>query len=412
MADNNEHVFAKIFFIIEVCRQFVNTGNDFEKGIVQTSQRKRFRIVNLRLLKFQRNRFRMRTTKTNSERFRESYGRSNMTTIKEISKACGVSTATVSKALNGYSDVSDETKEKIRRAAEKLHYLPNAAARQLKTNTSRNIGVVYKDATGSGLAHQYFSGILDSAKAEAEKNGYDITFISATIGYGSYLEHCRYRRCDGVLIVCEDFSSDQVEELLKSSLPVVVIDYVSEEKAGILSDNVDGGYRLTRYLIEKGHNRIAFIHGETTSVTKKRLSGFYKALDEAGILIPDDYLVEAKYHDPDATEKAAEQLMKLKEPPTAILFPDDFSYIGGRNAFEKMGLKVPEDVSTVGYDGIYLSQVIRPRLTTYRQNASEIGRASVKKLVEAIEAPKSFAPEQIFVSGEVLEGQTVASPKT
>ena len=334
-----------------------------------------------------------------------------MTTIKEISKACGVSPATVSKALNGYSDVSEETKEKIQKAAEKLHYLPNAAARQLKTNTSRNIGVVYKDTTGSGLSHQYFSAILDSAKAEAEKSGYDITFISETIGYGSYLEHCRYRRCDGVLIVSEDYAAGQVDELLESSLPAVVIDYVTEEKTGILSDNVDGGYRLTKYLIDKGHERIAFIHGELTSVTKKRLSGFHKALDEAGIDAPEEYLIEARYHDPDMTERATEQLLKLPNPPTAILFPDDFSYIGGRNALEKMGLSVPEDVSAVGYDGIYLSQVIHPRLTTYRQNAAEIGRVSVKKLVEAIEAPKSFSPEQTFVSGEILEGDTVAPPK-
>ena len=92
-----------------------------------------------------------------------------MATIKEISKACGVSPATVSKALNGYSDVSEATIEKVRRCAEELHYMPNAAARQLKTNTSHNIGVIYRDNTGSGLAHEYFSGVLDSAKAEAEK---------------------------------------------------------------------------------------------------------------------------------------------------------------------------------------------------------------------------------------------------
>ena len=91
-------------------------------------------------------------------------------TIKDISKKCGVSPATVSKALNGYGDISEATRELIQKTAQEMHYLPNAAARQLKTNTSHNIGIVYVDQTGSGLAHEYFSGVIDSAKEEAEKS--------------------------------------------------------------------------------------------------------------------------------------------------------------------------------------------------------------------------------------------------
>lgn len=332
-----------------------------------------------------------------------------MATIKEISKACGVSPATVSKALNDYPDVSEETKELVRRCAEELRYMPNAAARQLKTNTSHNIGVVYKDSTGSGLAHEYFSAVLDSAKEEAEKNGYDITFISDVIGFGSYLEHCRYRRCDGVLMVSEEFSSPQMQELINSSVPIVLIDYVVNERSSILSDNIDGGYSLTKYFINKGHKKIAFVHGEKTSVTNKRLKGFYKALEESNILIPDEYVIEARYHDPKSSSDATKKLMALDVPPTAIMYPDDFSYIGGMNALEKLGLSIPDDVSVAGYDGVLLSQVLRPRLTTYRQNAAEIGRVSAKKLIETIEQPKSCIAEQIFITGEIMEGKSVAT---
>ncbi len=332
-----------------------------------------------------------------------------MATIKEISKACGVSPATVSKALNDYPDVSEETKELVRRCAEELRYMPNAAARQLKTNTSHNIGVVYKDSTGSGLAHEYFSAVLDSAKEEAEKNGYDITFISDVIGFGSYLEHCRYRRCDGVLMVSEEFSSPQMQELINSSVPIVLIDYVVNERSSILSDNIDGGYSLTKYFINKGHKKIAFVHGEKTSVTNKRLKGFYKALEESNISIPDEYVIEARYHDPKSSSDATKKLMALDVPPTAIMYPDDFSYIGGMNALEKLGLSIPDDVSVAGYDGVLLSQVLRPRLTTYRQNAAEIGRVSAKKLIETIEQPKSCIAEQIFITGEIMEGKSVAT---
>ncbi|MCR5545859.1 MAG: LacI family transcriptional regulator [Lachnospiraceae bacterium] len=332
-----------------------------------------------------------------------------MPTIKEISKACGVSPATVSKALNDYPDVSEETKEIVRACAKDLHYLPNAAARQLKTNTSHNIGVVYKDSTGSGLSHEYFSAVLDSAKEEAEKNGYDITFISDVIGYGSYLEHCRYRRCDGVLMVSEEFSSPQMQELISSSVPVVLIDYVVNERSSILSDNIDGGYSLANYFINKGHKRIAFVHGERTSVTVKRLKGFYKAMEESGINVPDEYIVQARFHDPDSSSDATKKLMALNNPPTAIMYPDDFSYIGGMNALEKLGLSIPDDVSVAGYDGVNLSQVLRPKLTTYYQNAAEIGRVSAKKLIETIEQPKSCIAEQIIISGKILEGKSVAT---
>ena len=118
-----------------------------------------------------------------------------MITIKDISKACGVSPATVSKALNGYDDISADTVKLVKQTAAQLNYTPNAAARLLKTSTSHNIGVLFVDDTMSGLTHEYFSYILNSVKEEAEMNGYDITFISNTVGRKpmSFLQHCLYR---------------------------------------------------------------------------------------------------------------------------------------------------------------------------------------------------------------------------
>ena len=215
-----------------------------------------------------------------------------MVTIKDISKRCGVSAATVSKALNGYADISPETAEQIRQVAREMHYLPNAAARQLKTNFSHNIGVLFVDRLRSGLTHEYFNQILNSLKIEAEMRGYDITFISQNIGGSrmSFLEHCRYRKCDGVVIACVDFNAEEVLELIHSDIPTVTIDHVYDNHSSILSDNVDGAYRLTKHLIENGHRRIAFICGERTSVTEKRLIGFYKACQEMGIRVPDEYV--------------------------------------------------------------------------------------------------------------------------
>ena len=333
-----------------------------------------------------------------------------MITIRDIAKKCGVSVSTVSKALNNYDEIGSETAEMIRQTARDMHYVPNTAARVLKTNFSHSIGVLFVDETGSGLTHEYFAAILDAVRDEAEKNGYDICFIGSNLGGKpmSYLEHCRYRKCDGVVIANVDFQSEEVNELVRSEVPVVTIDYAYDSVSCIMSDNMDGGYALAAHLAEMGHRRIAYIHGEKTSVTTKRMIGINRALKDRGIEMPQEYLVEGRYHDPGKSREATRYLMELPEPPTAILYPDDFSYLGGMSELEKMGLQVPGDVSTAAYDGIPMSQVLRPRLTTYRQNTEGIGRASVQKLIETIEHRQTCVPEEIMVKGGLLEGTSVA----
>ncbi|MEE0955605.1 MAG: LacI family DNA-binding transcriptional regulator [Eubacterium sp.] len=330
-----------------------------------------------------------------------------MVTIKDIARECGVSPATVSKALNGYGDINPVTAEGIRAKAQEMNYHPNLAARQLKTNISRNIGVVFEDETNSGLAHEHFSRILNSAKDEAEHLGYDITFISEVFG-GSFVEHCRNRKCDGVLITTADFAQPSIVELVDSEIPTVSIDYAFENQTCIMSDNMEGEYRLTRYLIEQGHRKIAFIHGEKTAVTIKRLRGFYQACQEAGIEVPDAYVIEGKYHETSNSAIATRSLMQMRNRPTAILYPDDYAYIGGSTELRNMGIRVPEDVSVAGYDGIGLSQVLSPKLTTWCQDTDKIGRCAARKLVELIESKGKAKAEQVLVSGRLQKGESVS----
>lgn len=130
-----------------------------------------------------------------------------MVSMKEISKRCNVSVATVSKALNGYTDIGAETKKFILKTAAEMGYLPNSSARALKTRRSYNLGVIFVDEAGSGLTHDYFNHVLESFKRESEERGYDITFASGKVSGQklSYYEHCRYRGVDGVMIACVDF---------------------------------------------------------------------------------------------------------------------------------------------------------------------------------------------------------------
>ena len=189
-----------------------------------------------------------------------------MPSLKDLAKECGVSVATVSKALNDQPDIAAATRERIRAAARRMGYLPNAAARALKTNRTYNLGVLFVDERQSGLTHEYFSAVLDSFKVEAEKRGYDITFINHNISGRSmtYLEHCHYRSVDGVVIACVNFYDPQVVELVNSDVPVVTIDHVFNNRMAVLSDNVAGLKALVKQAWACGHRRIAFIHGEKT----------------------------------------------------------------------------------------------------------------------------------------------------
>ena len=333
-----------------------------------------------------------------------------MVSLKDIAKECQVSVATVSKALNDHADISEQRKKIISEKAEEMGYRPNLFARTLKTNRSYNIGVLFTDAEHNGLTHDYFAAVLDSFKVEAEKHGYDITFINHNISGKSmsYLEHCRYRNVDGVVIACVNFYEPQVVELVNSEVPVVTIDHVFNNRMAILSDNVSGLKALVRQAWACGHRRIAFIHGEKTAVTENRVAGFYQACEELGLKIPEAYVREGIYHDADRCAAETKALLELPQPPTCIIFPDDFSALGGYNAISEKGLSIPEDVSVMGYDGIYLSRVVKPQLVTYQQNTAALGRTAADKLIELIEHPRVTLPEQIRVSGKLLDGGSVS----
>ena len=195
-----------------------------------------------------------------------------MVKIKDIADKCHLSVATVSKALNGKSDLSQETTEFVLRVAKEMGYIPNASARLLKTNRSYSIGVLFVDTTASGLEHEYFSSILNAIKTAAEDLGYDITFISHAAGKAklTYYEHAKFRCCDGVIIACVDFKDPEVEYLVESNIPTVTIDHDFDNQSSVDSDNIAGLRDIVDYVASKGHKRIAFIHGELTSVTQKR----------------------------------------------------------------------------------------------------------------------------------------------
>ena len=337
----------------------------------------------------------------------------NVANIKEIAEKCGLSVSTVSKALNSYSDISSTTKDKVFRIARECGYFPNSIARALKTNRTNNIGVLFADEARSGLKQDYFAAVLDSFKVEAEARNYDITFINHNISIGNhpmtYLEHCRYRNFDGVCIACVDFQQPEVIELVNSSFPVVTIDHVFNNHMSINSANVEGMRELVHYIYSLGHRKIAYVHGQKSAVSEQRITSFCKTLFDLGIRVRPEYLVLSAYYDPIKTKKGVEELLSLTDRPTCIVMPDDYAALGGMEAIEAAGLRIPEDVSIAGYDGISLSQVIRPKLTTLEQDTAKMGQEAARRLIEQIENPLTTIMENVTISGKLLKGQSVAA---
>jgi LacI family transcriptional regulator/LacI family purine nucleotide synthesis repressor len=190
-------------------------------------------------------------------------------------------------------------------------------------------------------------------------------------------------------------------------VPVVTIDHIFDNRIAIVSDNVGGMNELVRYVYEKGHRKIAYIYGENTSVTQNRVTSFYKTTKELGLTIPEEYVRQATYRNTKDTYKKTMELLDLPDPPTCILYPDDFASFGGINAIRARGLRIPDDISIVGYDGIRAVRHLEPKLTTYRQDTQRIGHDAAKKLIGLIEEPKATLIEQVLISGSVYEGHTV-----
>ena len=332
--------------------------------------------------------------------------------MKDIARVCDVSVASVSKALNGHQDISAATRERILAAAREMGYTANSAARALKTNRSYNLGILFWDLQKSGFMHEYFASMLNSFREEAERCGYDITFINSDLGHLStgFLQHARYRQVEGVAVICADFLDPQVQELVLSDLPVVTLDHAFNNRMAVLSDNLYGIESLVRYVYDKGHRRIAYIHGNATAVTENRLTGFYRSCEELGLKLPPEYVLSCEYHEPVSCYGATKKLLACTPRPSCIFFSDDYAALGGINAIREAGLRIPEDISIVGYDGIHLARAISPQLTTWHQNTEELGRVAASRLIEKIEHPRTTPPEQIVIRGSLLEGESVAPP--
>ncbi len=335
-----------------------------------------------------------------------------MATIYDIAKKSGFAPATVSKALNNYPGVNEESRNKILAVAKEMGFQPNSAARALRTSKSYSIGVVLGLDGKVGVNQLLLMNILNSFQDYVEKKGYDIILLTKTKtkqGTYTYFDHINKRHVDGILVF-GNYYKEEIKELLSLSIPIVGFDYIGTKINGVTSDSYDKYFTLTEKLIELGHNNIVFFYGEQNIITEERIKGFKDALEKHSISFNESSIIETNYYDIETNHKATLEVLKRENPPTAILYPDDYSSLGGFTAIEQLGLSIPDDVSIAGFDGIEICRNTFPPLTTVKQDTFSIGLQLAKDLLKQIAGNNEMKNIKV-VKSELIITSSISKPK-
>ena len=317
------------------------------------------------------------------------------TNIRDVAKAAGVSVATVSKVLNGYTTVNVKTKEKVQKIVKDMQFRPNSAARSLVGRRSMTIGVFLT----TGLAHPFFTQIMGGMEQSLKAKGYDLIYLTQ-LSWGkdySFVRHCQSRNVEGVVVFGFQHVDMNFTELIESGIPSMFIDLdVKENRAGyISSDNENAAHNAVEYLISLGHRRIAFLSGVKYGyVSRLRLAGYLAALEGADIPYREEYVIDG-----DFTRETGyigmQKLLSSPDLPTAVICCSDLSAVGAMEAIREAGLKIPEDISVLGFDDLELARYVQPALTTVRQDMIAIGKRTVELLDDLINDDKLLPPEAI-----------------
>jgi LacI family transcriptional regulator len=302
-------------------------------------------------------------------------------TMKDVARLAGVSTSTVSAVVNQNVPVSPERKERVLRAMAALHYQPDEIARSLKKGRTKAIGVVVPDITNA-----FYPEVVRGVEEAAFARGYAVFLCDSQEDASRENDHLLAlfsRRVDGVLLACCN-DSIAYETTLELHVPCVFMDRLPASKAEgtVSTDNVEAGSMATRHLLDLGHQRIAMIVGRLSlSPHRDRLEGFRKAMQEANLPIRDEYLVQGDVQIESGVD-AARQLLRLEARPSAVIASNSKLLLGLLQVFDEEKVKVPQQISVVGFDDYAWNKYLSPSITTVAQPTFEMGRQAFGLLLQ------------------------------
>jgi LacI family transcriptional regulator len=331
-------------------------------------------------------------------------------TIIDVAREAGVSYATVSRVVNNKNSIVPDKRARVLAAMERLGYVPNMQARKLAGGRSQVVGLVLHDVWNS-YAVEIMRGV-DEELAAAE---YDLLLYTsrrrATIET-AHVATLTQGLAEGVLLLLPRDLGAYVDSLQQRHFPYVLVDHegIGDIGPAVGATNRQGGFDATRYLLELGHRRIGFISGALElGCARERLDGYQAALDQHHVPFKPSLMREGDFFQPRAYACALE-LLDLPEPPTAIFASNDVSAMGVMEAARDRGLRVPDDLSVVGFDDIPQADHMQPALTTVRQPLEEMGRVAARLLLAMIRDPER-PPERVELPTELIVRASGAPPR-
>lgn len=323
-------------------------------------------------------------------------------TIKDIARLANVSTTTVSHVLNSTRQVSEDLSNRVQVAIRDLEYKPNAMARALRVHSSKTLGLIVPDNS-----NPFFSEIALGAEDCAFRHGYSLFLCNSRHDSArelTYMTTLSTYAVDGLILSAVSGDLDQLSEFVKSGIPLVVVDrkLAAPDIEFIHSDHIEGAREATQHLVELGHRRIGIITGPIdVHSALDRIQGFEEILNEHGIPNDPDLSVRGDFQ-VESGRRAAQEMMELPDPPTAIFACNDMMAIGALQTLRTLGLGVPEDVSLVGFDDIFLASLLDPPLTTVAQSAYTIGEMAVARLVERMNGSKNLMTQEFCLPTDLI----------
>lgn len=324
-----------------------------------------------------------------------------MTTIREVAKKAGVSSATVSHVVNNTRFVSEDVRERVKSAMRELNYRPNALARSLRRGETHTLGLILPDS-----ANPFFAEVGHVIESAAFLLGYSVILCNTENDENKerlYTEVLENKQLDGIIFVGAGENRESISKIIHNGLPLVVVDrdMGNLELDTVTTENYQGGLLATQHLLSLGHQVIGCITGPSNiTPSADRVTGYRAALQQAGIPIEGSLIARGDFH-ASSGYSAALQLLAHNPRPTAIFVCNDMMAIGALRAAVQLSLSVPENVAIVGFDDIELASYTTPPLTTIAQPKQEIGQLAVKLIFERMGNPL-LPPRHIILSTQLV----------
>lgn len=331
-----------------------------------------------------------------------------MSSIKDVARAAGVSTATVSHVINKTRFVSDEITARVQRAIEECRYYPNAAARSLASGRSRILGLIISDIT-----NPFFPELVKAIEAEAFEQGYDVVLSNTNYEperTSHYVQRFIERKVAGVALMTSEMDKSLVEELARRKVSVVFLD---SGEAGLHMSNLRVAYdagikQAILHLVELGHRNIAFISGPTHLRSARRRLEAFRCTMQAVLPEVEERIYYGNFK-VDGGKSSATDILAAKNLPTAVIAANDLTAFGAISEFRRAGLSVPRDISVIGFDDIDFASLTEPGLTTVNLPRRELGRLAVEALLTTLSSPTRHGVELIIPTRLVVRQSTCSA---